>query len=64
MLGSLFTPEVPLGSTRDILITCHVSATGKGKPHGSPECRTLRSAASVNQIDVPFGEAVAGAAGP
>ncbi|MEV5681065.1 MULTISPECIES: hypothetical protein [unclassified Streptomyces] len=59
MLGSLFTPEVPLGSTRDILITCHVSATGKGKLHGSPECRTLRSAASVNQIDVPFGEAVA-----
>ncbi|MFF8912853.1 hypothetical protein ACF08M_05870 [Streptomyces sp. NPDC015032] len=59
MLGSLFTPEVPLGSTRDILITCHVSATDRGKLHGSPECRTLRSAASVNQIDVPFGEAVA-----
>ncbi|MDF9868579.1 hypothetical protein OKW18_000717 [Streptomyces pratensis] len=59
MLGSLFTPEVPLGSTRDILITCHVSATRKGKLHGSPECRTLRSAASANQIDVPFGEAVA-----
>lgn len=59
MLGSLFTPEVPLGLTRDILITCHVSATGKGKLHGSPECRTLRSAASVNQIDVPFGKAVA-----
>ncbi len=59
MLGSLFTPEVPLGLTRDILITCHVSATGKGKLHGSLECRTLRSAASVNQIDVPFGEAVA-----
>ncbi|CAM5315910.1 hypothetical protein SATRM34S_00807 [Streptomyces atroolivaceus] len=51
--------RVPLGSTRDILITCHVSATGKGKLHGSPECRTLRSAASVNQIDVLFGEAVA-----
>ncbi|MFB9557044.1 hypothetical protein [Streptomyces roseoviridis] len=58
MLGSLFTPEVPLGPTRDILIACHVSATGKGKLHGSPECRTLRSAASVDQIDVPFGEAV------
>lgn len=59
MLGSLFGPEVPLGLTRGILITCHVSATGKGKLHGIPECRTLRSAASVNQIDVPFGEAVA-----
>ncbi|MFJ4972620.1 hypothetical protein [Streptomyces sp. NPDC088755] len=59
MLGSLFTPEVPLGLTRGILITCHVSATGKGKLHGIPECRALRSAASVNQIDVPFGEAVA-----
>lgn len=58
MLGSLFTPEVPLGPTRDILIACHVSATGKGKLHGSPECRTLRSAASVKQIDVPFREAV------
>lgn len=58
MLGSLFTPEVPLGPTRDILLACHVSATGKGELHGSPECRTLRSAASVNQIDVPFGEAV------
>ncbi|MGW6703861.1 hypothetical protein ACWGDE_03055 [Streptomyces sp. NPDC054956] len=58
MLGSIFKPEVPLGATRDILITCHASATGKGKLHGSPECRTLRSAASVNQIDVPFGEAV------
>ncbi|MGW8725992.1 hypothetical protein ACWGNF_08190 [Streptomyces sp. NPDC055808] len=45
--------------TRGILITCHVSATGKGKLHGIPECRTLRSAASVNQIDVPFDEAVA-----
>ncbi|MFE0737985.1 hypothetical protein [Streptomyces sp. NPDC058855] len=58
MLGALFTPEVPLGPTRDLLITCHVSATGKGKLHGSPECRTLRSAVSVDQIDVPFGEAV------
>jgi hypothetical protein len=58
MLGSIFKPEVPLGSTRDILITCHASATGKGKLHGSPECRTLRTAASVNQIDIPFGEAV------
>ncbi|MEU9994032.1 hypothetical protein [Streptomyces sp. NPDC050848] len=58
MLGSIFKPEVPLGPTRDILITCHASATGKGKLHGSPECRTLRSAASVNQIDIPFGEAV------
>lgn len=55
---SCSVPEVPLGPTRDILITCHVSTTGKGKLHGSPECRTLRSAASVNQIDVPFGEAV------
>ncbi|MFK0048654.1 hypothetical protein ACIQU4_32090 [Streptomyces sp. NPDC090741] len=50
--------QVPLGPTRDILITCHASATGKGKLHGSPERRTLRSAASVNQIDAPFGEAV------
>jgi hypothetical protein len=58
MLGSLFTPQVPLGPTRDIIITCYVSGTGKGKLHGSPECRTLRSAASVNRIDVPFGEAV------
>ncbi|WP_164986222.1 hypothetical protein [Streptomyces roseicoloratus] len=58
MLGSLFTPEVPLGPARDILLACHVSATGKGRLHGSPECRTLRSAASANQIDVPFGEAV------
>ncbi len=49
MLGSLFTPEVPLGSTRNILITCHVSATGKGKLHGSPGCRTLRSAVSVSE---------------
>ncbi|MBP0937394.1 hypothetical protein J0X20_27795 [Streptomyces sp. KCTC 0041BP] len=58
MLGSIFKPEIPLGPTRDILISCHASATGKGKLHGSPECRTLRSAASVNQIDIPFGEAV------
>ncbi|MFJ8666121.1 hypothetical protein [Streptomyces sp. NPDC093600] len=58
MLGSLFTPEVSLGPTRDVLITCHASATGKGKLHGSPECSTLRSAASVDQIDIPFGEAV------
>ncbi|MEV7103576.1 hypothetical protein [Streptomyces atroolivaceus] len=59
MLGALFTPEVPLGPTRDIRITLRVSATGKGKLHGSAEYRTLRSAASVNQIDLPFGEAVA-----
>lgn len=58
MLGSIFKPEVPLGPTRDILLTCHASATGKGKLHGSPECRTLRTASSVNQIDLPFGEAV------
>ncbi|MFK0012673.1 hypothetical protein [Streptomyces sp. NPDC091027] len=58
MLGSIFKPEVPLGPTWDILITCHASASGKGKLHGDPECRTLRSAASVNQIDIPFGEAV------
>ncbi|MFD0169092.1 hypothetical protein ACFVJH_33855 [Streptomyces decoyicus] len=58
MLGSIFTPEVPLGPARDILITCHVSVTGKGKLHGSPECRTLRTAASMDQIDIPFGEAV------
>ncbi|MGW3058403.1 hypothetical protein ACWC98_21080 [Streptomyces goshikiensis] len=58
MLGSVFTPEVPLGPTRDIVITCHASATGKGKLHGDPECRALRSAASVNQIGIPFGEAV------
>ncbi|MEV7556554.1 hypothetical protein [Streptomyces sp. NPDC089795] len=58
MLGSIFTPEVPLGPTRDILVTCHASATGKGKLHGNPECRALRSASSVNQIDIPFGEAV------
>ncbi|MEV5240860.1 hypothetical protein AB0K89_17415 [Streptomyces cinnamoneus] len=58
MIGSIFKPEVPLGPTRDILITCHTSATGKGKLHGSPECRRLRSAASLNQIDIPFGEAV------
>ncbi|MFF8786276.1 hypothetical protein [Streptomyces sp. NPDC015125] len=62
MPGSIFTPEVPLGPTRDALVTCHVSATGKGKGkgrlHGSPECRTLRSAASVDRIDIPLGEAV------
>lgn len=58
MLGAVFTPEVPLGPTRDILITCHASATGKGKLHGDPEWRALRSAASVNQVDIPFGEAV------
>ncbi|MFE3608091.1 hypothetical protein [Streptomyces goshikiensis] len=58
MLGSVFKPEVLLGSIRDILIACHASATGKGKLHGSPECRALRSAASVNQVDIPFGEAV------
>ncbi|MFI5979361.1 hypothetical protein ACIBEA_00645 [Streptomyces sp. NPDC051555] len=57
-LGSTFTPEVPLGPTRDILITCHASASGKGKLHGSPECGTLRSAASVKELDIPFGEAV------
>ncbi|MFJ9789307.1 hypothetical protein [Streptomyces globosus] len=57
MLGSVFTPEVPLGPTRDIVTTCHASATGKGKLHGDPECRTLRAAASVYQIDIPFGEA-------
>ncbi|MFI1452279.1 hypothetical protein [Streptomyces roseus] len=58
MLGAIFTPEVPLGPTQDILITCHASTTGKGKLHGDPECRALRSAASVNRIDIPFGEAV------
>ncbi|MEV7463957.1 hypothetical protein [Streptomyces rubiginosohelvolus] len=58
MLGSIFKPEVPLGSARGTPITCHASATGKGKLHGSPECRALRSAASVNQFDIPFGEAV------
>ncbi len=60
MLGSIFKPEVPLGSARGTPITCHASATGKGKGklHGSPECRALRSAASVNQFDIPFGEAV------
>lgn len=58
MLGSIFKPDVPLGPLQDILITCHASATGKGKLHGSPECRALRSAPSVNQIDIPFGEAV------
>ncbi|MFJ4426304.1 hypothetical protein [Streptomyces bobili] len=58
MLGSFFRPEVPLGPTRDTPITCHAPATGKGKLHGSPECRSLRSAASVNQFDIAFGEAV------
>lgn len=60
MLGSIFRPEVPLGPTRDTPITCHAPATGKGKGklHGSPECRSLRSAASVNQFDIAFGEAV------
>ncbi|MFF4638014.1 hypothetical protein ACFY1G_19880 [Streptomyces olivaceus] len=58
MLGSIFKPEVPLGAARGTPITCHTSATGKGKLHGSPECRSLRSAASVNQFDIPFGEAV------
>lgn len=58
MLGSIFKPEVPLGSARDTPITCHASATGKGKLHGSPECRALRSTASVNQFDIPFSEAV------
>ncbi len=58
MLGSVFRPEVPLGPTWGTPITCHASATGKGKLHGSAECRTLRSAASVNQFDIPFGEAV------
>ncbi|MET9378753.1 hypothetical protein ABZX98_32225 [Streptomyces sp. NPDC002992] len=57
-LGSTFTPEVPLGPTRDILITCHASASGKGKLHGSPECGTLRSVASVKELDIPFGDAV------
>ncbi|MEV6084436.1 hypothetical protein [Streptomyces parvulus] len=58
MLGSIFKPEVPLGSARDISITCHASATGRGKLHGNPECRALRSAASVIQFAIAFGEAV------
>ncbi|WP_306320144.1 hypothetical protein [Streptomyces sp. CC224E] len=58
MLGSIFKPEVPLGPTRDTSVTCHASAAGKGKLHGSPECRALRSAASVNQFDIAFGQAV------
>lgn len=37
---------------------CTLHGRGKGKLRGSPECRALRSAASVSQFAIPFEEAV------
>ncbi|MFJ2766711.1 hypothetical protein [Streptomyces sp. NPDC087300] len=42
MLGPIFRPEVPPRTDPGHPSTCHASATGKGKLHGSPECRAAR----------------------
>ncbi|MFE2283047.1 hypothetical protein ACFXDJ_02550 [Streptomyces sp. NPDC059443] len=57
-LGRTFTEEVPLGPTEKIPLSCHTSASGKGKLHGTPECRTLRATSNVEDIVLPFGDAV------